>query len=670
MPRRSINNRLDFLSPVSLVPGLGPRRIAALRESGIETIRDLLYHFPRRYIDRSVIVPISRLNTHVGQTCCVIGVVTRTRVERGRNMRFRIQVTDDSGSFEALWFHGIPFLRTSIRTGQRYLFTGAVSHYGVVQMVHPVIEQLGASGGAPDIAYLPQYPLTEAMREAGFGQKGLLRAIRWIIDNLKHYPQVLPQHIERKKGFPTLQECLRRLHLPENPADRERYAARLRYEELYQLALTLRWSRRKFALPGRPMKPGTMAETLKAALPFRLTEDQEAAIRKLYDDAAADRRMHRLLHGDVGSGKTIVALFACLPALNEGLQVAWMAPTEVLASQTARRISAWLSPLGIKVQEFRGGISASDRQQVLRDLGSGVCRFVVGTHALLQPGVRFARLGMIVIDEQHKFGAEQRLRLAEKDAASDFLLMSATPIPQTLAKTLYGDLDITTIRSLPEGRQPVSTHIVPEAKRADMEQYIAGQIGREGKQAYYLVPRIESCDEGEKMRDINDVFASLERGPLASTPKAMIHGRMKSEEKDEVMRKFGRGEVKLLIATTLIEVGIDVEAATLMVIENAERFGLSQLHQLRGRVGRGKKQGYCFLMTGQQIDEDCRRRLESFCMMHDGFAIAELDLRLRGPGDVVGYRQTGWEDLKAADIVRDADLFKEIQEEVDRLLER
>ncbi|MBD3391048.1 MAG: DEAD/DEAH box helicase [Chitinivibrionales bacterium] len=670
MPRRPIDNRLDFLSPVSLVPGLGPKRIAALRQSGIETIRDLLYHFPRRYIDRSNVVPIGGIGSCLGATCCVIGTVTRTRVERGRTARFRAQITDDTGSFEALWFRGIPYFRKAIRTGQRVLLTGTVSRYGGYQMAHPLVESVGPNATGPAIAFLPRYPLTEAMREVNFQQRSLQKSIAWVVNNLKHYPEVLPKKIERKKGFPPLSECLRQIHMPDNPDGLDRYLSRLRYEELYQLALTLRWSRRKFALPGRVMRPGAMARTLESHLPFVLTGEQNKALRVLHRDAAAKTRMHRLLEGDVGSGKTVVAFFACLPALNEGMQVAWMAPTEVLAQQTYDRVCAWLKPFDVDAALLKGGISSADKGKILKGLSSGNLRFVVGTHALLQPSVRFYRLGMIVIDEQHRFGAGQRLQLAEKDPASDFLVMSATPIPQTLARTLYGDLEVIAIRSLPEGRQPVSTHIVPEHRRGDMETYLAREITGGGRQAFYLAPRIEGGDANDQVKDVHAVFDGLGQGPLAAIPRDLIHGRMAGEEKVNTMARFARGETRVLVATTLVEVGIDVPNATMMVIENAERFGLSQLHQLRGRVARGAKQGYCFLLTAETIDDLARERLEKLCATHDGFAIADLDLRLRGPGDVVGFRQSGRQDLKVADIVRDADLFREIQEELDRMLVR
>lgn len=668
MPSNSQNPRLDFLSPLSHVPGLGRKRITALKESGIETIGDLLYHFPRRYVDRSTIVPIAELSDYVDKSCAVIGTITKTKVERGRKPRLRIQVSDETGTFEALWFHGVPFFRKMLYKGKKLLLYGKIRKFTTYQMSHPLAEVIGANKTTVDIPFLPQYPLTSAMRDSHIQQKTIFKSIHWILKNVKHYPQILPEKIEKKNSFPPLSTCLNEIHIPSDPVKLKTYFDRLRYEELYQLALTLRWSKRKFALPGRSMKPEKLPKKLEANLPFILTSEQQKAINTLYSDAASPSRMHRLLQGDVGSGKTIVAFFSCLPAINKNLQVAWLAPTEVLAQQTFDLVSAWLNIFGIKPGLLKGGISSKKKQELLSGLRTGKLLFVVGTHALLQPSVNFTKLGMIVIDEQHKFGAEQRLTLQQKDPASDFLLMSATPIPQTLAKTLYGDLDIVTIRSLPKGRQKVSTHLVPETKRKDMEKFILKELLDNGSQAFCIVPRIDSIDDYGEVKDVTSVHSTMKQGAFSSVPIAVIHGRIDSTEKEKIMKEFVAGRIKLLIATTVVEVGIDVPNATIMIVENAERFGLSQLHQLRGRVGRGSKKAYTFLLANPTGNEMAQTRLKRFCSNHDGFAIADLDLTLRGPGEVAGFRQTGWSELKIADILKDADIFREIQEELDNLL--
>lgn len=666
--KRKISTRLDFLSPLSHVPGLGPKRIAALNESGIKTIGNLLFHFPRRYIDRSTITTVKDMYKYIESTCNIIGTISQTRVEKGRKSRLRIEITDETGSFEAVWFNGISFLRKTLYTGKKILVHGKVTRFSKIQMLHPMIETVGEKKTVPDILYLPQYPITSAMRDAHIQQKALFSSINWILKNLKHYPNILPEFIENKNNFPPLSESLKEIHIPSDPQKLDPFYKRLAYEELYQLALSLRWSKRKFALPGRAQKPGVLPDTLKAHLPFTLTSEQEKAIATLYADSASSTRMHKLLQGDVGSGKTIVAFFACLPALNENLQVAWLAPTEVLAKQTYDLVKTWLSYFSIQPALFKGGMSSGDKRELLLHLKSGKISFVVGTHALLQPSVTFSKIGMIIIDEQHKFGSEQRLKLQEKDPASDFLLMSATPIPQTLAKTLYGDLDIVSIRSIPGNRLPVRTHIVPKSKRVDMEKFISKEIHDSGSQVFCVVPRIDTVDDSCKISDITTVVEQMNRGIFASIPKAAIHGKLDAQEKQDIMERFKKGEIKILIATTVIEVGIDVPNATIMVIENAERFGLSQLHQLRGRVGRGDKQAFTFLLPNDTDNQTTAKRLKKFCSTHNGFEIADLDLSLRGPGEVTGFRQSGWDELHIADILKHADIFRSIQKELDSML--
>jgi ATP-dependent DNA helicase RecG len=671
MPR-PIDSRLDFLSPVSLIPGLGPKRAAALHESGIDTMGELLYYFPLRYIDRSTVTPIAGLPLRAGELATVIGTVTRTRVERGRRARLRIKIVDDSGSFEALWFQGVALFRRMLHTGMRVLCTGTVqkNDFGGsgVLMIHPMLETIGAHRDSPEIPYLPHYSLSGAMIDASLRQKTLLKAIRWVLDNLKHYPQVLPSAAEQKKKFPPLRECLRRMHMPDDPAALDVFRQRLVYEELYRLAVTLAISKRRFAQPGRPLKPGPMAGAFRRLLPFTLTQEQERAVTVLHADAEKPVRMHRLLQGDVGSGKTVVAFFACLPALEAGMQAAWLVPTEVLARQAFKLLSAWCARLGMSAGLLIASVSPDEKREVIGGCASGELRVVVGTHALMQPRVAFKNLGMIVIDEQHKFGAAQRLSLQEKDPRADFLLMSATPIPQTLASTLYGDLDVVTIKGLPSGRAPVSTHRVLPSRRADMEDFILREILEKGAQAFYVVPRIETDEESAdgEVQNAVDVYSSLIRGKMSGVPCGLVHGRMSEQERDRTMDAFVRGDTKVMVATTIIEVGVDVPDATVMVIENADRFGLSQLHQLRGRVGRSSKKAYCFLLSQETENEASRERLEYICKNHDGFAIAEKDLHMRGPGEVAGVRQSGWDDLKMADILRDAEVFQEILIDLER----
>jgi ATP-dependent DNA helicase RecG len=668
LAQRTMSAMLDFLSPISVIPGMGEKRVQAMTESGIETLGDLLYWFPIRYIDRSTITPINKLCQFLNSTCTVIGKVEIIRVEHGRRGRLRVKICDESGSMELLWFRGVQFFSKSIHKDEVLLVTGKATQYGHFQMVHPTIETLKGTN-KPERMILPYYSVTSVMKEAGIQQKLLQKAILWILKNLKHFPQMLPGPIEKKKNFLPLQICLTGIHTPESLDNIDIHKERIKYEELYKLALTLRLSRKKFALPGRIMKPGPLPERMRAKLPFKLTSEQEKAINILFQDAASPCRMHRLLQGDVGSGKTLVAFFSSLAALNQGLQVAWLTPTDVLAKQTFRLVSSWLEPLGFSTSLLKSGLPAQQKQSIISCLASGATNCVIGTHALLQPSVKFNTLGMIIIDEQHKFGAQQRLTMQEKDPASDFLLMSATPIPQTLAKTLYGDLDIVSICKSPEGRGEISTHIVPDFKRNDMEQFVLGQLNQ-GVQAYYIVPRIEHDDELENtaIKDIESTYATLTTGTFSSVTVAHLHGKLGNDEKELVMDNFINGSVKLLLATSVVEVGIDVSNAIIIIIENAERFGLAQLHQLRGRVGRGPKKSFCFLLLAQSADSEAQERVKEFCKLSDGFKIAELDLRFRGPGEITGFKQSGWYELVFADIIKDADLFKEIQRDLDTIL--
>ena len=719
-------SQLDFLSPITYIPKLGPKRVAALEAAGIKNIGDLLRYYPVKYIDRSKVTDIrdianinsnkpintDTVNNTINNTLnnandnkdinintiintddklTVVGVVDAARHEFYGRPKFRVTLKGNGGGLlDAFWY----IRGMKIGVGERLMLTGRVTANkgGRPVMIHPILEKLTDDVTARPI--LAVYAIREPMREAGVNQKLLRYSIEWALGKVGSYPQLLPDVIEAGKGFPPLCDCIRQVHLPDDLSGLEAYKARLRYEELYKIALDLRWSRRKFALPGYSMSPGDLADRLRAALPFKLTESQEAAVRVLYADAARPTRMHRLLQGDVGSGKTVTALFAALPALNSGRQVAWMAPTEILAKQTKSAVEGYLAGLGIRV-EYVGAGDAPEKRRALGDLASGALRFAVGTHALFMPSVRFSNLGMVIIDEQHKFGAAQRLKLQEKGPASDFLLMSATPIPQTLAKTLYGDLDAVEIGSRP-GRADVSTRIVPEGRRADMEGFILERIAA-GSRVFYVVPRIEQqrpddLEDGEggvakggaggraasggggqadglPVKTAEGAAEALKKGPLAAVPIYIVHGRMPADERDAAIRAFREGPPGVLVSTTIVEVGVDVPDAAVMVIENPELFGLAQLHQIRGRVGRGDTASYCFLLPGAEAcrDERAMGRLRFLCGCSDGFEIAERDLRDRGPGDAAGYRQSGWDDLAAAGILEDAGTFLGILSEMDTL---
>jgi ATP-dependent DNA helicase RecG len=666
--KRSIEAMLDFLSPVSLIPGIGGKRIEALRVAGVETVGDLLYRFPIRYVDRSKIIPLIEIGNFVDQICTVRGIVDRVRIEPGRRSRLRARISDESGSLELLWFQGVQYFKTVLKPGEFIVATGKVAKYGHLQMAHPAVEILKEKQQCID-PFQSVYSLCAEMRDAGIQQKLLNKSIMWLFSKLQHYPKVLPNLLEKRYNFPPLQECLLKIHRPEDLESLPLYKQRIKYEEMYKVAVILHWNKKKFQLPGRSMAPGVLFSRFKSLLTFDLTSDQLAVINCLFEDAKSSNRMHRLLQGDVGSGKTVVAFMSCLPALNSGFQVAWLVPTAILAEQAGALLGKWLKSLGFEYATLNGAASAGEKKRITEGLGGGQIQFVIGTHALLQPGIKFKVLGMIVIDEQHKFGVEQRRTLLDKDPAADFLIMSATPIPQTLVQTVYGELDLVEIRKGPQGRIPVSTHCVPDQKRHDMEQFVLQRI-EQGEKIFYIVPRIDS-GEDEDVRDnffdVECVFKRLSSGVFSGTSISYIHGKMSDSEKKEVMERFACSDLSLLVATSIVEVGIDVPQATVIIIENADWFGLAQLHQLRGRVGRGSKKSWCFLLSNAIPDSEASLRLQQFCKNHDGFAIAEMDLKLRGPGQVMGTQQSGWCDIVMDSIVDNPLQFKEIQQYIENL---
>lgn len=669
MAKRSAAALLDFLTPLSEIPGMGPKRFDAFKQSEIEKIGDLLYYFPRSYIDRSIVEPIGSIDKYLEKNCTVCATVKRVRFEPGRKSRLRALVADDTGELEILWFQGAHLYQKKLKTGDKYLITGKITRYGHFQMVHPHLEAAEEQSDVAPIKFIPQYSITTSMREAGIQQGTIRKMLKWVLDNLSHYPCALPQRIVSKKSFSPLSQCLKEIHFPNDLSKLDLYKKRIKYEELYKTAVILKFSRKKYSLPGRSMDGGGLVFKFEKQLPFSLTDDQKKAIKELLSDAKSPKRMHRLLQGDVGSGKTLVAFFSCLPALNENYQVAWLVPTEVLARQAYTLLSNYLSKIGFRAALLTGGMNTDEKKETLTGLASGELKFIIGTHALIQKNIQFKALGMVVIDEQHKFGVQQRSVLLDKDPKCDFLLMSATPIPQSLAMTLYGDLDIVTISKCPPGRVPVSTHIVPEVKRADMERFIAQQLQNSNSQAFYVVSRIENEEaEQSNLKDIVSVFNKLTSGFFASIPSEFIHGRLTGEQKEKVMNDFAAQKIKLLVSTSVIEVGIDIPQASIIVIENAELFGLAQLHQLRGRVGRGGGKSFCFLLVSENTEQSVVNRLNQFCKNHDGFKVAELDLHNRGPGEMTGIRQSGWGDLKMVDIINDIEIFKEIQDELKNLV--
>jgi ATP-dependent DNA helicase RecG len=662
--RETQSLRLD--TPVKFLKGIGERRAEQLERLGIRTARDLLWHLPHRYIDASTVTPLVR--AEVGQeVACVGRVVAKGVVPTRRGLRiFHAVLRDDSGVLECVW-PGQAFLDRTIAVGQTLLVSGPVRFYHGRQMApreFVILSDAEADGEGESLEagkVLPVYPATE-----GLSHKVLRSLIERHLDPLIALSEdVLPEPLRRSLELPALPEALRAVHRPATTAEAELGRRRLAFDEVLDLQLMLIRAR-AVAKRHRSGVAFTikrdLTTRLKTSLPWELTEDQQRALREIIADMTAPDRMHRLLMGDVGTGKTVVALFAMLLALENDYQAALMAPTELLAEQHAETLERLLAPVSLRPELLVGRQTAAEKTAVRARLASGQARLAIGTHALMQESVSFRRLGLVVIDEQHRFGVEQRAALIGKGAAPDVLLLTATPIPRSLALTLYGDLDVSTLKHRPPGRGTIRTAVRIGGQRERVLEFVQSECGR-GRQAYVVLPVIEESERAD-LRAASTMAQTL----AARWPElrvGLVHGRLKPEERDSVMRRFRAGEVDVLVATTVIEVGIDVANATIMVIEHPERFGLAQLHQLRGRIGRGQDESFCILLSEGPAAE----RLHAFAATQDGFRIAELDLEERGMGDLIGARQSGGFELRHARLPDDADLLSQARALAVRLID-
>ncbi len=643
--------------------GVGPVRAEALRRLGITTAGDLLYHIPHRYEDASTISPIATLNT--GMEGTVVGeVVSKGVLPTRKGLRiFQAVLKDATGMIEVSW-PGQPFLDRTIGKGDVLLVSGSVRFYHGRQLVPREFVNLGDHDAAGVKGFvLSVYSATEGLS---------FKVIRGIVDAhldplLPQVTEYLPREVLSAARVPGIADALRMVHRPTSLAEALEGRSRLAFEELLFVQLL---HQRAKAL-SREVRRGIHYENrrdlttrLRESLPFQLTGAQMRVLREIIADMCSERRMHRLLQGDVGSGKTVVALFAAMLAMENGRQAAIMAPTELLAEQHYRSIGRLLAPLGIEPILLTGSSKAKARREIASRLAEPTPALVIGTHALVQHATEFSNLGLAVVDEQHRFGVEQRKALAAKGESPDVLLMTATPIPRSLALTLYGDLDLSLLDERPPGRQPITTVLRPEVARGRVMEFVNRQLS-EGRQAYVVYPVIEESEKTD-LKAATTMFDILSTGPFAERRSALLHGRLPSEEKDAIMRRFRDGEIDLLVATTVIEVGIDVANATVMLVEHPERFGLSQLHQLRGRVGRGADAAYCILLG--DVSPDTRQRLDVFVGSEDGFEIARADLALRGMGDLFGERQSGVATFRVADPLRDELLNEEARAAADRLL--
>jgi ATP-dependent DNA helicase RecG len=665
----------DFLlTPIEYLKGVGPQRASLLKqELAIFCFEDLLNHFPFRYVDRSYFCKISEIPYQENATQFK-GIVTKiTEGGKGRYKTLSVLVEDETGKIELIWFQGISWIKNALSIGNTYQIFGKAKVYNSSwKIAHP--ELVIWNPGTSSKGFQPIYSTTEKLSSNGLGTKGLEKIISTLVDQIKgKIPEILSDQILEETKCVSFEDALVKVHNPRNEQEIKEALYRLKFNELFylQLEMLLRKSHSHTKGKGYVFPDvGSVFNTFYTNyLPFELTNAQKKVLKEIRKDFLTGKHMNRLLQGDVGSGKTLVALLTGLMAIGNGFQAAIMAPTEILANQHFESLSSLVSELPIEVALLTGSTKKKKRIEIHEKLLSGQINLLIGTHALLENTVQFQNLGLVVIDEQHRFGVAQRAKMWKKNTIPPhILIMTATPIPRTLAMTFYGDLDVSVIDELPPGRKPISTIHRFENHRLRLFGFMKEQIEL-GRQIYIVYPLIQ---ESEKLDFANlmDGFEAISRSfPLPNYRVSIVHGKMKAEEKDFEMQRFMKGETHIMVATTVIEVGVNVPNASVMVIESAERFGLSQLHQLRGRVGRGAEKSYCILMTGQKLSKESKIRMETMEQTNDGFEIAEVDLKLRGPGDLLGTQQSGVLDLKVADISKDQQLVVYSRSIATKLLE-
>ena len=660
---------------IMYLPGVGPNRKKMLNEElGIKTFGDLLGYFPYKYVDRSRLYSISELNSEMPYVQVRGRILSYETFENGpRRERVVAHFSDGFGVMDLTWFSGGKGIKQRYQAGKDYVVFGKPTVFnGRYNIIHPDIDP-ASELQLDDMGMQPYYNTTEKMKKMGLTSHAIEKLTRNLLEKLKEeIAETLPDFMTKRLQLCSRDQALRIIHYPRNHQELERARVRLKFEELFFVQLNIV----RYASDHRRKYRGYVFNRIGDCfngfyhnhLPFALTEAQKRVLREIRKDVCSGRQMNRLLQGDVGSGKTLVALMAMLIALDNGFQACIMAPTEILAEQHLATIREFLEGMDISVELLTGIVKGKKRQDVLDHLLDGSLQILVGTHAVIEDTVQFARLGMVIVDEQHRFGVAQRAKLWTKSAnPPHVLVMTATPIPRTLAMTLYGDLDVSVIDELPPGRKPVMTQHVFDSQLSALYQSIRRQL-QQGRQAYIVFPLIE---ESEKMdlKNLEEGYETL-RQAFPEFAFSKVHGRMKAKEKDEEMQRFLRRESQIMVATTVIEVGVNVPNASVMVILDAQRFGLSQLHQLRGRVGRGADQSYCILVTSRKLSDDTRKRIDIMCDTNDGFRIAEADLKLRGPGDLEGTQQSGVAfDLKIADIARDGQLVQLARDEAQRVID-
>lgn len=662
---------MDLNAKITTLRYVGDRRAEALHEIGVFTISDLLEHYPRRYLDRSTVTFTTDLQKDVDAT--VVGQVTGSQMRRGRKRSyFEMVVADERGFLKCRWFNGANWIKKRFNKGDIVAVSGKVDFYGGFQMVHPDFDVLSDEGSNPINTgiIVPLYPSGQKLQAAGLDSRGFRRLLRPLMDDISSAIQEsLPEQLLRDQNLVDQRTALQEIHFPRDMESLERARQRLKFDELFFLQILLALRRRSIVEKTKTNSYQGFGQYLNSQyeqLPFELTAAQKRVMTEIWDDLKSPHPMNRLLQGDVGSGKTVISLLAAAIAAGNGFQTAIMAPTEILAEQHFRNAVIFFEGTPLRIALLTGSQTAARKRDIYKAIREGYYQILIGTHALIQGKVHFNKLQLVVIDEQHRFGVLQRGELLEKAGEADVLVMTATPIPRTLSMTIYGDLAVSLLDELPAGRQKILTRVVDVHTLPKVYDFIAVEL-KAGRQAFVVYPLIE---ESEKM-DLEAATQGFEklRRVFKGFRAALLHGRMGQDEKDTIMTAFAKNDIQILVSTTVIEVGIDIPNATVMLVENAERFGLAQLHQLRGRIGRGEHRGVCVLVH-RKITEDSKARLRIMAETTDGFKIAEEDLKIRGGGDIFGTRQSGLPALKIASILHDGDILRRAREAAFQVVER
>ncbi|WMN08019.1 ATP-dependent DNA helicase RecG [Marivirga arenosa] len=646
-----------FKTPIEYLKGVGPQKASLLnKELQIFTYADLLQHYPFRYEDRTKFYSIRELNDQMSNVQIKGQILSKQIVGGGRKQRLVVQFADDTGTVELVWFKGINWISPKLKSGIEYVVFGQPNRFGSkFNIAHPEIEVLTPALSQQEFLQ-PVYSTTEMLRKKFLDSKAIFKLQKALLkEAYNRIPETLPLSIIQQYGFLSKKDAVAQIHVPKNQQLLQKARFRMKFDEFFfmQLRLLMQKQVRLEKFKGQVFQNTDLLTTFyNDHLPFELTGAQKKVIKEIFADFKSGKQMNRLLQGDVGSGKTIVAFISSLIAIDSGAQVALMAPTQILATQHYEGLKEFADEIGVSIALLTGSTKTKARREIHEDLKTGELKILVGTHALLEEVVQFQNLGLAIVDEQHRYGVAQRARLWKKNEnfVPHVLIMTATPIPRTLSMSVYGDLDISIIDELPAGRKAIKTIHQYDSNRLKLNGFIKKEIEK-GRQIYFVYPLIEESEKLD-LKDLMDGYESISRS-FPQYPISIVHGKMKAEDKDFEMARFVKGETKIMVATTVIEVGVNVPNASVMVIENAERFGLAQLHQLRGRVGRGAEQSYCVLVSGYKLSKEARTRIETMVRTTDGFEIAQVDMNLRGPGDMMGTQQSGQLDLMIGDLRED-----------------